>query len=147
MAYPTKNLSADGAPDIRSLALAIRDNVPDGGPITVNQSVGAEAANIITVTCEFRDRSGVALTSVGTLPFYLADDAAGATPSTVAPTVGTAATTGAIIEHTANLSGLAVATAAGALVITLEDAGTPTFFLVFVLPNGLLGVSAAITFA
>jgi len=119
------------------------------GPQRVTMVVGAEAADVINVACQFEDAYGNPLTQVGALPFYLADDAAGTTPSTSAPAGGIAiGTDGALIENVANLSGLAISEADGDIDIDLTNATTtPTFYLCFVLPTGLLAISDAITFA
>jgi len=125
--------------------------VSDEGEISffdVAMTVGTEAGNVITVACQAQDRDGVALSHRVSLPWYLADDANGDTPASSAPSGGTAAgTDGAIIEWVAQLSGLAVTEADGDLDIAITDTGTPTLYLVFVLPDGRLTVSGAITFA
>lgn len=114
----------------------------------VVMTVGTEAANVINVAIQLNDPEGVALNEVGVLDFYLANDAAGLTPSTVAPSVGIAiGTDGALIETVANLSGTMVSEADGDIDIDIEDAGTPTFYLVARLPCGGLVISDAITFA
>lgn len=104
--------------------------------------VGAEAANVINVSCDLQLKAPQALT------FYLADDAAGLTPSSVAPTGGIAiGTNGALIESVANLSGTVICEADGTFDIDITDTGTPTFYLVVVDKGGLLHISDAITFA
>lgn len=111
-------------------------------------TVGAEATNVINVAIQVNDQQGTAITEVATFDFYLADDAAGLTPSVTAPTVGTSiGTDGALIESVANLSGKMITEADGDIDIDIEDAGTPTFYLVVVLPTGGLAISDAITFA
>lgn len=111
-------------------------------------TVGTEAGNAINVAVQFNDADGTAMATACAVPFYLADDSAGLTPSTTAPNGGIAiGTDGALIESVANLSGLAISEADGDLDITLTDSGTPTFYLVLVLPNGSLAISGAITFA
>ncbi|TXH52453.1 MAG: hypothetical protein E6Q97_16020 [Desulfurellales bacterium] len=111
-------------------------------------TVGAEAANAINVAVQLKDGQGVALARAAALPWYLATNATGLTPATSAPNGGTAAgTNGKIIEWTAELSGLMVFTAAGQANINITDSGTPTLYLVVVLPGGILAVSGAITFA
>jgi len=117
-------------------------------PVKAVQTVGAEATNVIDVAVQLKDAEGKNLSEVAVLDFYLADDAAGATPSTVAPTGGVAAgAAGAIIESVADLSGKLVTDANGVVNVALTDVGTPTFYLVLVLPTGGLAISGAITFA
>lgn len=112
-------------------------------------TVGAEATNAINVAVQFTDRdNGNEIGERVAVPFYLADDAAGDTPATTAPNGGIAiGTDGALIELAANLSGLAVSESDGDLDITLTDTGTPTFYLILVMPDGKLVPSGAITFA
>lgn len=111
--------------------------------------VGAEAADVINVAIQLNNPEGKALEEVGVLDFYLADDAAGLTPSTTAPTVGIAiGTDGALIETVANLSGTMISEADGDIDIDITNATTtPTFYLVARLPCGGLVISDAITFA
>lgn len=118
------------------------------GPQRVTMVVGTEAANVINVACQFEDAHGKALAVPGSLNFYLADDAAGLNPTAVAPDVGISiGTDGALIESVANIAGIAISEADGDIDIDIEDAtGTPTWYLVFVLPNGKLAISGAITF-
>lgn len=104
--------------------------------------VGAEATNVINVSCDLQLKTPQALT------FYLADDAEGLTPSSVAPTGGIAiGTDGALIESVANLAGTVITEADGTFDVDITDTGTPTFYLVVVDKGGLLHVSDAITFA
>lgn len=111
-------------------------------------TVGAEAANAITVTVQLKKYDGSNLDFAAALNWYLATNSSGLTPATSAPNGGTAAgASGKIIESVAELSGLAVSTAAGVLTFVITDSTTPTFYLVLVLPGGKLAVSGAITFA
>lgn len=117
--------------------------------VDVEFTIGAEAANAITVSCQFIRAAGGEMTKAAALPFYLAEDSAGLTPETTAPAGGgiAAGTDGALIESVANLSGLGISEADGDLDVVITDTGTPTYHLVFVLPSGELAVSGAITFA
>ena len=120
----------------------------DVSTMSATFTVGAEATNAINVAVQLNDGNGQAMARACALPFYLADDAAGLTPSTTAPNSGIAiGTDGALIESVANLSGTAISELDGDIDITLTDTGTPTFYLVLVLPNGELAISDAITFA
>lgn len=118
-------------------------------PIQVVMTVGAEAADVINVAIQLNDQEGKALSEVSALDFYLADDAAGLTPSTSAPAGGIAiGTDGALIETVANLSGTMISEADGDIDINFTNATTtPTFYLVVRLPQGGLAISGAITFA
>lgn len=118
-------------------------------PYGVNFVVGAEAADVINVAGQVVDAHGKDIEFSAALPFYLADDADGQVPSSAAPAGGIAiGTDGALIEWTADLSGLLITEADGDFDIDLTNATTtPTFYLVVVLPTGKLAISDAITFA
>ena len=112
-------------------------------------TVGSEAADAINVAVQLSDReNGNEVGERIGLQWYLADDANGDTPSSTAPTGGIAiGTDGALIESVANLSGFVISESDGDIDLTLTDVGTPTFYLVLVMPDGKLQVSGAITFA
>lgn len=116
---------------------------------SVAWSVGAEAANVITVTATLKDRNGRAVTEKVALPWYLSSDADGAAPLVTSPTGGTVAgaSGGALIESVAERSGLAISTAAGVLRFAVTDTGTPTMYVNLVLPDGSVSTSPAVTFA
>lgn len=119
-----------------------------GGPAGATINVGSESTNVINVAVQLTDENGDDLAVRAALPFYLADDDDGDTPSTTAPDGGIAiGTDGAMLEWTDNLSGLLISEADGDIDIDITDTGTPTFYLVLVLPTGKLVVSDAITFA
>ena len=114
----------------------------------VTMVVGAEAANVINVACQFIDTEGNDMAVAAALPWYFADDAVGLDPTTTAHDGGSAiGTDGALIEWTANLNGLAVSEADGDFDVDITDAGAFTVYLVFVLPDGTITVSDAITHA
>lgn len=115
---------------------------------TVTFVVGAEAGNAINIAMTFKDGAGTvqAVPKAGLL--YLSTDAAGLTPATTPPQTSLlAGTNGKLTKWTANLSGFFVTTAAGLIDVNITDTGTPTFYVVVVLPNGGLAVSGAVTFA
>lgn len=110
--------------------------------------VGDQAGNIINVAIQLIDALGNDLAEAAAVPWYLADDAAGLDPSTVAHSAGASiGTDGALIEWTANLSGMAISEADGDIDIDFEEAGALTRYLVLVMPNGELAISGAITHA
>jgi hypothetical protein len=115
----------------------------------VVMTVGAEASDVINVAIQVNDPEGKAIDHAVALDFYLADDAAGLTPSSSAPAGGIAiGTDGALIENVANLSGKLITEVDGDCDIDITNATTtPTFYLVVVLPDGQLAISDAITFA
>lgn len=117
------------------------------GPMVAVYTVGTKAGSVINVALQFQDVEGAACQVAGCLRYYLADDAAGLTPSTVAPSGGIAiGTNGALIESVANLSGMMITELAGTVDIDITEAGTKNYYLVCVLPNGQLAVSGVIAF-
>lgn len=116
--------------------------------LSVAFTVGAEAANAINVAIQVKDSNGKDASTRRAFPWYLSGDAGGDTIASAAPSGGIAiGTDGLLLEWTANLSGYVISEADGDIDVTLTDTGTPTFYLVLVLPNGALAVSGAITFA
>ncbi len=123
-------------------------NTLDGVASSASFTVGAEATDVINVAVQLKDANNANVAVRQALPWYLASDSTGATPSGTAPSGGTAAgTNGKIIEAVAQLSGLMVFNATGQADINITEAGTATWYLVVVMPNGKLAVSGAITFA
>lgn len=115
---------------------------------SVTWTVGAEAANVINVAGQALDEAGNEMTEVCAFSWYFSSDAAGADPLTVAHDGGSAiGTDGALIEQAANLSGIAITEADGDIDIDITDAGAFTAYLVGVMPDGTLSVSAVITHA
>lgn len=124
--------------------LNLVDNQVAGATIVV----GTEATNVINVTIQFTDAAGADMATPVAVPWYLADDAAGLDPASVAHSVGASiGTDGALIEWAANLSGLMISEADGDVDINFEEAGALTKYLVLVMPNGSLVISDAITHA
>ena len=124
--------------------LNLLDNQVAGATIVV----GAESDPNINVTIQFTDAAGADMATPVCVPWYLADDAAGLTPASVAHSGGAAiGTDGALIEWVANLSGLLISEADGDADITFNEAGGLTKYLVLVMPTGALVVSDAITHA
>lgn len=114
----------------------------------VTITIGAEAANAITVSCQLQDTQRRTLAGKRAFQFWLADAASGLTLAT-APSGGyaIASSKGLILPQTANRCSQGVSDANGEFAITITDTGTPTFYLVIVKPNGELVISDAITFA
>lgn len=124
-------------------------NAPTAG-LLVSQAtyaIEAEGNNLITVTVQLQDVDSDDMTVPAAIPFYLSSDAAGLDPK-AAPSAGIAVVTdGALIEWTANASGLAISEADGDLDIALGEAGAGTWYLVLLMPDGSLSISGAITFS
>ena len=113
--------------------------------------IGAEVANVINVAVQFRTEDSGAEEDVAervSVAWYLSDDANGDSIVATAPSVGISiGTDGLLIEHTANKAGVMVSESDGDVDVDIEEAGTDTFYLVLVMPDGSLVVSGAITFA
>ncbi len=128
-------------------ALHVAYNLPPGG---VGFVIGAEASNVINVGIQLNDLEGDAMAVISNVYAFLSDDVTGLAISAAAPDVSVGiGTDGAIIvEHVTDLAWELQSEADGDIDLDIEDAtGTPTFYLVVVLPSGLQVVSAAITFA
>ena len=112
--------------------------------VTVAMTVGAEAADVITVAGQVKPERARCLR------WYLSDDAAGNSLASSAPDGGVAAGTDGVIEETtADKAGFVTTEADGDfdLAITHAATGGDTFYLVLVMPDGSLRISGAITFA
>lgn len=125
------------------------NNTPTAG-LLVSQAtyaIEAEGNNLITVTVQLQDVDGDDMTVPSSLNFYLADDAAGLTIASAPDTSLAIVTDGSLIEWTANASGLAISEVDGDIDLALGDSGSGTWYLVFVMPDGSLSISGAITFS
>jgi hypothetical protein len=130
-------------------ATAAELNLNDGVVADAVYTIGAEGSNIINLGIQLNDASGTAMAIPTALKFYLADDAAGLTPTASVPDGGIAiGTDGALLEWTANAAGLMISEADGDIDIDITHAaGAATWYFVTVMPSGKLDISAAITFA
>lgn len=118
-------------------------------PLGVGFTIGAEAGNAITVNVQFYadPQNSVEVANIVHAGFYLTNSNSTLAIAT-APTGGIAAgTDGAVIETIDNLAGYLVSEADGDVDLAITDTGTPTFYLVVLLPDGRAEVSPAITFA
>lgn len=122
--------------------LNLVDNQVAGATIVV----GADAGTTVAVTIQFTDAAGADMATPVAVPWYYATDALGLDAMTVAHDGGTAiGVDGALIESVDNLSGLIISEADGDADIVATDAGAFTSYLVLVMPNGSLVVSAVMT--
>jgi hypothetical protein len=112
-------------------------------------TVGAESTNVIN--CAIQVNKGITGSPVAeaiALPFYFSSDSSGQVPLTTAVDGGIAiGTDGALLEWTANISGLLITEADGDCDIDVTDAGAFTSYLNIVLPDGSLVTSAVLTHA
>lgn len=142
------NLLTKGAAVVGKLLAKGIITAPDITTLSATFTVGTEATDVINVAVQLYDGAGVAVAVRKALPWYLSTASAGQTPAASAPNAGTASgTNGKIIEAVAEKYGLMVFDASGRCDVNITDSGTPTFYLVVVMPNGNLSVSGAITFA
>ena len=153
------DLTANEAAKIK---LALNENSTDGsvterlvnvinndkGWNSVSYTIGTEAADVIRVSCQFKDADGDDMAvPVGCIQ-YLATDDTGQVGEAAATTLAVGTDGTILVEFTSDLVWFAVSEADGDLDIDIGNAGgADTLHLVTVLPNGNLSISAAITFA
>jgi hypothetical protein len=123
-------------------------NKLSNAPFDASFTIGAESGgNTITVNIQLLDADGNDLATRAAVGFYLSADANGDAVA-VAATSLAAGTDGNMQEFIANSAGRLVSEADGDIDVVVGDAsGVATYYLILVLPNGLLKASAAITFA
>lgn len=116
--------------------------------------VSVEASNARVASLQLLDREGREMTSRAGVFGYIASDATGDTLEPHSATLTIAASTDGFIvpNAAANVAGhcafFGVSEADGDLDISItQTSGVDTFYVVIVLPNGELWVSAPITFA
>ena len=131
-------------------ATAAEINLNDNQVAAAVFTVGAEAASVINVGIQLNDAAGTAMATASAVRLYLADDAAGLDVATTPPDTTLAIGTDGSLSPSGDdslIDMLAISEADGDIDINITNlAGTPTFYMVAVLPNGKLNVSAAITF-
>lgn len=111
-------------------------------------TIGSEAGNAINVAVQLTDSAGADLAVRGSVFAYLTTDANGDAIAGTAPSGGVAiGTDGLLIPLVAGKAFQLVSEADGDIDITITEAGTATWRLVLVMPDGRLAVSGAITFA
>ena len=118
------------------------------GPTRVAFTVGTEATNAIAVNGVVYGPNGRALADT-VIDVYLSGTAGGADIVGTAPTGGMAiGTYGKILASIVTNKMVKVKTdSSGRFTLTLTDSGTPTFYMIAVLPDGTTVASGAITFA
>jgi hypothetical protein len=120
----------------------------DTGVASVSYSIGAEAGDVITVACQFKDSNGNDMTVPVGVVQYLASDATGQTVEAAATSLAAGTDGTILVEFTADAVWFAVSEADGDLDIAIGNAGgADTLHLVTVLPNGKLSISDEIVFA
>jgi hypothetical protein len=116
-------------------------------PFDATFVIGAEANDVINVGIQLLDADGNDLATRAAVHFYLSDDADGDTVVAAATSLAIG-TDGVAIETVSNSAGLLISEADGDIDLNIGDAsGAATYYLVLILPNGLLKVSSVITFA
>jgi hypothetical protein len=121
--------------------------IPDGrlsGPNDCEFTIGVQAGNDVTVACQLK----TGLTDIKTRALvwmYLSSDANGDTVAT-APAGGVAAGTDGtfVVEATANVVWAALSEADGDIDVVLTEAGSGTWYLNVILPDGHKVTSGAI---
>lgn len=123
---------------------------PGTGVADASITVGAEASgNVITCAIQLKEADGTDLATIGVVDVYVSDSATGDGVAASAPNGGMAAgTDGAVVASIVANKVLKMSSEAdGDIDVQITDSGTPTFYLVVVLPDGTKVVSSAITFA
>ena len=153
------NLTAD---EIQRLKNALATNDKDGtltervknlinnntGVFGVTYTIGTEAADEIIVSCQFTDADGDDMANYVGVRQYLASDSTGQVVEAAATTLAVGTDGTILVEETSNAIWTAVSEIDGDLDIVIGNAGgADTLHLVTILPNGVLAISAAITFA
>jgi hypothetical protein len=128
----------------RKLADAV--NLLNNGAYTVTYSVGAEAANVVTVTITAKTLDGKALDNRVILDFLVISNTSTFALNTTDYTI--AATTGVVSQLVADQVLRVVTNASGVAVLTFTlGSGAGSSFLAAILPGGSTSVSTAITHA
>lgn len=123
-------------------------NLLDGQVADAVMTVSAETTNVVSVGIQLNDAEGNALAVRGSVLAYLSDDANGDSIATTAPDGGVAIDTdGLLIPIVANKAFQLVSEADGDIDLTVTETGDATWYLIIVLPTGLLLASDAITMA
>lgn len=129
-------------------------NQPVGGgdprsPAYATYSVGAEAADAITVSIQLKNALGDDLANRAAVHAYLSADANGDSLVAASATLSAAAgTDGVLVENSTDNGYLLISEADGDIDVTItETSGAATYYLVLVMPDGRIVPSAAITFA
>ena len=141
------DLAVDGTSDLDDVTVTGTFAVA-GKLGTATMAVEVEYGDKVTVTIQLKDNVGAELATSAGCMWYLSQDSAGAAVADGAPSGGIAILTdGLLIPWTANMSGWAVGEADGDIAVVVEDNGDDTFYLVLVMPDGSLVISAVLTFA
>lgn len=119
-------------------------------PTTASITVGTESDDAINVAVQLQDANGDNVAAVYHVECYLSDQVDGTDETAGAPDDDVAIGTNGVIlsELTTDIRFKIQTNATGAFDLDIGDAtGTPTWYLVVILPNGQQVISDAITFA
>lgn len=123
-------------------------DTPRGVDFTISAE-GTPGANQITVSMQFYadPQNTVEVSNVVHAPFYLTESTSTLALSADANAAIAGGTDGAVVEVITNYSGYLVTEADGDVDLVITDTGTPTFYVVVLLPTGRTVISDAVTFA
>ncbi len=129
--------------------LKVGETQLDSAPFDASFVIGAEAANVINVGIQLQDANGADLAVRGSVRAYFSDDANGDSIVATAPSGAVVIGTDGVLYDVGAAKKVFFLTseADGDIDINITEVGVKTLYLVLVLPNGLLKVSGAITFA
>ena len=110
-------------------------------------TVGSESGNAVAVAIQLKDFAGNDLAVPASVTSYLASDSAGLDVKASSVTTETAAgTDGSLAVLAAGQVYQLTSETDGDIDITITDSTADTYYVVVVLPNGKLAVSAVATF-
>jgi hypothetical protein len=123
-------------------------NKLSNAPFDASFVIGAESGgNVINVAIQLLDADGNDLATRAAVHFYLSSDAEGDNVVAAATSLAIG-TDGVAIEYVSNSAGILISEDDGDIDLNIGDAsGAATYYLILILPNGLLKASAVITFA
>lgn len=168
--FETKAIPADPATEEARLYLrnidtdnnALATKMQKGGSIveqiltplpiaSVSFTVGGEAGDVINVSIQLRNESAVVVQERSSILMYLSDDSNGDGITGTSPNGGMQiGTNGFELADIGDFTERALwlqTSATGVVDIDIIETGVDTWFMVIVLPGGIIAVSAAITFA
>jgi hypothetical protein len=123
-------------------------NITTGGPHGATFTIGAEAADAITVNIQLTDARGNDLAVRGSVFAYLSSDATGDTIEAASATLSVAGGTDGIYYEVATDNRYwLISEADGDIDIVVTQTDGDTHYLNLVMPNGSIVTSGALTFA
>ena len=111
---------------------------------SVTFTISAQSGETRPVTIQLEDWAGNNLTVPTSVLCYLTNDAVGIVPTALADADLLIGTNGKLVELFEKVVYQLVSTATGLINVTVTENGVDSYYLVIVLPNGKLAVTAAL---